>query len=126
MNLRTKESWKFVSIIISCLVFIILSGCSQEAKKERHWKRGESYFTENRFKEAIIEYKNVLQIDPKNANARYKLGLAFLRTGELREAFSELSKSVELDQDLIDARLHLGNLYLLSRDPQKAREQTES
>jgi tetratricopeptide (TPR) repeat protein len=87
------------------LIIFVLSGCGQEAKKERHWKRGEQYFTENKFKEAIIEYKNVLQIDPKNVKTRYKLGLSHLRVGQFRDAFSEFSKCVELDQDLIDARL---------------------
>src|SRR4030042_6344275 len=114
--------------IFFAIFWFIVSGllnCSQEAKKERHLKRGEKYFSENKFTEAIIEYKNVLQIDPKDANARYRLGLSHLRAGHLREAFSELSRSVELNQDLIDARLQLGNLYLLSRDPRKAREEAE-
>jgi Tfp pilus assembly protein PilF len=45
---------------------------AQEAKKGRHWKRGEKYFLENKFREAVIEYKNVLQIDPNNAGAHHK------------------------------------------------------
>jgi len=116
---------KYVFLIILCLIFSGLAGCSTEAKKERHWGRGEKYFAENKFKEAIIEYKNVLQIEPGDVKARYKLGLAHLKVGQIREAYAEFSKSVELDPNLVDAGLQLGNLYLLSRDIPKAREQAE-
>jgi tetratricopeptide (TPR) repeat protein len=125
MNLKKRKSLAviFISLV---LVFSMGSlGCSKEAKKERHWNRGEKYFSENKFKEAIIEYKNVLQIEPKDSKARYKLGLSHLKTGQFREAFSELSKTVELDGNISDARLQLGNLYLVSRNAQKAREQAE-
>src|SRR4030042_2131502 len=125
MNLSNKRRLVFTLIILCCFIFSGLSGCSKEAKKAKHWKRGEKYFSQNKFREAIIEYKNVLQLDPKDAPCRYKLGLSHLRAGQLREAFSEFSKSVELNQDLVEARLQLGNFYLLSRNNQKAREQAE-
>ncbi len=125
MELSRNRASKTIWVILFCFALLVLIGCSQEAKKERHWRRAEKYFSENKFREAIIEYKNVLQIDPNSAAARHKLGLAFLRTGQFREAFGELSKSVELDPELIDARIQLGNLYLLSRDGPKAREQAE-
>ena len=79
----------------------------------------------NRFREAIIEYKNVVQIDPKDAKVHNKLGLSHLKVGQLREAFFEFTKSVEFNPDLLDARIQLGNLYLLSKDPKKAREQAD-
>ncbi len=113
----SNATWR--KVVYLTLFFFILSGllaCSKEAKREKHWKRGEKYFSENKFREAIIEYKNVLQLDPKDAKVRYKLGLSHMRVGQFREAFSEFLKSVELNQDQIDARLQLGNLYLLSRD----------
>jgi tetratricopeptide (TPR) repeat protein len=79
---QTQNKWLRMSLIILfCFIVSGLISCSQEAKKECHWKRGEKYYSENKFKEAIIEYKNVIQIDPQNANAHYKLGLALLRTG---------------------------------------------
>ena len=126
MDFQSKrKQGLLIFIIISCVFFSGTVGCSQEAKKERHWKRGEKYFSENKFREAIIEYKNVVQIDPKDAKARYKLGLSHLRAMQFREAYSEFLKTVELDSDMIEPRLQLGNLYLLSRSPQKAREQAE-
>jgi len=105
MNLKKNKKFNIILSIFLCLIFIVFAGCSKEAKKERHWKRGEKYFLENKFKEAIIEYKNVIQIDPQNAKARYKLGLSLLSVGQFREAFAEFSKFVDIDKDFIDARI---------------------
>ena len=113
INLPGGKRAGIIYAILFLFIFAGLTGCSKEAKKEKHWKRGEKYFAENKFKEAIIEYKNVLQIDPKDSNVRYRLGLSHLRVGQFREAFSEFSKCVELNQDQMDARLYLGNFYLL-------------
>ena len=74
--LPSHKGRKFIFLICLCFLFVAMISCSKEAKKERHWGRGEKYFAENKFKEAIIEYKNVLQIDPADVKARYKLGLA--------------------------------------------------
>ena len=126
MSLRFRPGTGALLLLLSFFLLSSLSGCSQEAKKERHLRRAEKYFTAGQFQEAIIEYKNVVQIDPKDALARYKLGLSHLQVGQLREAYSEFSKSVELNPGLLEARFQLGSLYLLSRDLNKAKEQAES
>jgi len=101
-----------VPILITLIVVAFLTagflGCSQEAKLARHWKKAEKYISENKINEAIIEYKNVVQLNPKDAQAHYKLGLAYLRVRNPQAAFSEFSKSVNLDPNLNDARLQLG------------------
>jgi Flp pilus assembly protein TadD len=91
-------------LLLGALI-LSLAGCSQEAKKERHWGRAEKYFSKNQYKEAIIEYRNVLQISPNDAKARYKLGLSHFRIGQLREARAEFERSVEIDLGMVDARL---------------------
>ena len=119
---------KLITVLsIFALIVLILgvSGCSKEAKKERHRKKAETYFSENKFNEAVVEYKNVIQIDPNDARAHYQLGLALTRVGRMREAFDSFLKSVELDQGFIDARLQLGTFSLLSKDIKMAREQAE-
>ena len=65
MQSYRKRFWILGSLVLFCIFFLMLSGCSPEAKRERHWKKGEQYFSENKMQEAILEYKNVIQIDPK-------------------------------------------------------------
>jgi len=71
----TYERKRFSALVCSVLFFaffLALSGCSKEAKMERHWKKGEQYFSENKPREAVLEYKNVLQLEPKHVKAHYK------------------------------------------------------
>ena len=120
---------------IGCLVLSIcaigLTNCTQlsaEEKKAKHQERGRAYFDEGKYQEALIEFKNVVQLDPKNAKAYHQLALIHLKLGgmpDLRSAFGELSKAVELDPSIHDAQLKLGEFYLLSQQPQEAKKRAE-
>ena len=125
MNHTRKRLSLLLYLLFVCTLFLSLSGCSTEAKKERHWKKGEQYSSENKLPEAILEYKNVIQLDPKDTKARFKLGLTYLKAGLVREAYAEISKTVELDPGMIDAQNQLGYLYLLGGDRKKAKERAE-
>ena len=126
--MKADHKWRCLVACSAILLALCLAfaGCTKEQKMERHWKKGEKYFTENKLKEAILEYRNVVQLEPNNAKARYKLGLAYLRMGRLREAYGEILKTVEIDPQMLEARNQLGGLYLLSGDRAKAREQAEA
>jgi len=123
------------ALAATVLVALALSwtgaGCSAwsaDAKKAKHRERGLAYFQSQQYQEAVIEYKNVVQLDPKDADAHYHLALSYLRLGgmtELQQAFVELKQTVEIDPANRDAQIKLGELYLLSRDPKKARERAE-
>ena len=118
---------------LGCILLVTpaLGGCdwsSPEEKKAKHRERATSYFEKNQFHEALIEYRNVAQIDPKDADAHYRLALTYLKLGgltNLQQAFAEINKTVELDKTDQDAQLKLGEIYLLGNEPVKAREQAE-
>ena len=113
------------------LVTPALGGCdgsSPEVKKAKHRERAMSYFEKGQYQEALIEYRNVAQIDPQDPDAHYRLALTYLKLGgipNLQGAFAELSKTVELDKMNQDAQLKLGELYIIGNEPKKAREQAD-
>ena len=125
MNCERKRVLCLVYSVILLTLLLALFACSKEAKIERHWKKGEQYFLKNKPQEALLEYKNVLQLNPRHAKAHYKVGLIYLSMKMFREAYAEVSKAIELDPEMIDARNQIGQLYLLSGDRKKAREQAE-
>ncbi|MFQ5544248.1 MAG: tetratricopeptide repeat protein, partial [Nitrospiria bacterium] len=108
------------------LFLIILTGCSSaESKKAKHLARAEDYIQEEKFPEAIIEYRNAIQIDPEDAETQYKLGIAHLKIGDLphiRQAFAALNTSLEMNPGNTDAHLKIGMLHTLAGDYKKAIE----
>ena len=115
---------------IPCLM-LVMANCTQmtaEEKKATHYERGMAYFDEGKYQEAVIEFKNVIQIDPKDANGHYQLALSHLKIGgitDMQLAYGELTKTVDLDPSNQDAQLKLGELFLLGRKPAEARERAE-
>ena len=112
-------------------VLLFATGCMQlsaEEQKAEHLKRAKAFVEAEKYPEALIEYKNVVQIDPKDADSHYQLAQIYMKLGEgshLQEAFSALSRTVELDPTIQDAQLKLGEFYLMARKSEKAREHAD-
>ena len=117
--------------LLGIFITLILGSCdgfSPESKKAKHLQQGQSYFDKQQYREALIEFQNVVQLDPKDADTHYRLALTHLKLGgttNLQGAFAELSRTVELDKTNRDAQLKLGELYLRGNEPAKAREQAD-
>ncbi|MDH5641953.1 MAG: tetratricopeptide repeat protein, partial [Nitrospira sp.] len=123
-----SSKWLRALCVIITLVSVSCTGSSPEAKMAAHLEQAEQYFKNHKYQEAIIEYRNVIQLDDKHANAHYQLALAYLKLGgipNLQAAFGALNRTVELDKTNHDAQLKLGELLLLGNDPAKARERAE-
>src|SRR3989442_13670809 len=103
----------------------LAAGCarSPEAKKVRHLERGDKYFSKAEYREAVIEYANVLQLDQANPRAIRQLALAHYQLGQMGQAFPYLVKAQELDPGDADVRLKLGGIYLVTGQPAEARQQ---
>ena len=90
--------------ILALLLAAALACQSDEAKIAEHLERGEEYAEEKKYAEAVIEYKNVLQIDPNHADAHYGLAQAYLQNDQAREGYWELRETVRLDPKNRDAK----------------------
>lgn len=117
--------------IFYALIVLTFLGCdwtSPEAKKAKHREQAASYVEKGQLQEALIEYRNVVQAAPDDADAYYRMALIHLRLGgltDIQRAFAELSRSLELNKNNHDAQIKLGELYLLGNEPAKAREQAD-
>ena len=57
------------------LVLGIASGCGgAQTRKAAHMEKGRAYLAAQNYPKARIEFQNALQIDPKDAKARYEVG----------------------------------------------------
>src|SRR2546422_4803804 len=98
---------------------------SPEAQKARHLEHGDRYVQREQFREAIIEYRNVLRFDQNNGHAMRQLGLAHYQLGELAQAYQYLLKAQELAPHDLNVRLKLGTIYALSGKLAEARAEAE-
>jgi tetratricopeptide (TPR) repeat protein len=91
-----------------------------EDRANAYLQRGMELFKQGDLVRAKLEFKNVLQIDPKKAQAWYLLAQIEEKQGNFREAFGDYSKMVELDPGNAAARLKRGAILLAAGQLDKA------
>ncbi|MGH9579716.1 MAG: tetratricopeptide repeat protein, partial [Terriglobales bacterium] len=96
------------------LLLLLVAGCTRDpnVKKREYVESGDRYFAGRQYREAVIQYSNALQVDPRDAPAHYKLAQSHLRLGSAVAAFNELMRTVDLDPQNWKAQVDLGNLLL--------------
>ena len=97
----------------------LLASCSRDpnVRKQKYFDSGEKYFAEGRYREAIIQYSNAVQIDPRFVGAHAQLAQAYLKIGDSSHAFQELNRTVELAPNNYRAQIDLTNLLISVRNP---------
>jgi tetratricopeptide (TPR) repeat protein len=122
MSLR-KIAIRIVTLLLAAL---ILAGCGAEGRKAKYLERGKNYINEEKYDKAAVELKNVLQIDPKHAEAYFLIARIEEERRNYERAFGYYNKAVELNPDYLEARAKLALFYLLSGNIAKASEMTEA
>ena len=87
---------KFVKASLYLSIALAVSACSEQASVESHLEKAKSYLTQNKVNESIIELKNAIRADNKNAEARFLLGKTYLNLGDGLAAVKELERAQSL------------------------------
>lgn len=111
---------RLVLVIIASTILLSCGGA--EERKAKYLERGKNYIAENNYDKAVVELKNVLQIDPKYAEAYFLLGEIAEKKNDVAKAFSNYSKVVELNPDHVGARVKLAKIYFSVGQVDKAEE----
>ena len=111
-KLRTKK------IIFAVSIAIALAACgSSEERAEEHYQRALELVAEGDYDRAIVEFRNVFQINGSHRDARHKLAEVLLEHKKnTRGAYSHYLRLVEQYPDDLKARIALSNLAFLTRD----------
>lgn len=114
---------KYLRLFLVLTVTAILLSCGgAEERKAKYMERGNAYLADKNYDKAIIEFKNVLQIDPKYAEAYYRLGEVQEKKDDIAKAYGNYSKAVELNPDHYKARAKLARIYFSAGQIDKADE----
>ena len=87
---------------------------------------GAKYFSNSKYQEAIIQFKNAIQIDPKFAAAHYELARAYLAARNSQAAYREFNQTIGLDPSNQDAKLNVARLLLQIRQYPEAEKITRT
>jgi tetratricopeptide (TPR) repeat protein len=119
--LRTARSVALASIVITMAV--VISGCGgAKSRLASHMKRGQDYFQNGDYAKAGVEFRNAMQIDPKDAQARVMAAETQEKLGQLRGAYGLLQSVIADHPDNIAAQTALGRLLITAGDPKQGLE----
>ncbi len=102
----------FVALLV---VTVSLTACGgAQSRFAAHMKRGQSYFAQGDYTKASIEFRNALQIEPKNVAARLAAGHAAEKLQKPRDAYGLYQSVVDSQPDNVRARQDLARLLVYS------------
>ncbi|HME12794.1 MAG TPA: tetratricopeptide repeat protein [Candidatus Acidoferrum sp.] len=100
------------------------AGCSRDpnVRKQKFLQQGNADFAKGRYPEAAISYGRAIQLDPKFAEAHFKLAQTYLKQGSLAAGYQELMRTVALQPENWDAQLDIAKMYLAGGKAQDAKD----
>jgi tetratricopeptide (TPR) repeat protein len=112
-------------ILIFTLIAALSLGCSRDpnVRKQKYFASGQQYFQQGKYQEAAIQFSNATDIDPRFAEAHYRLAQTYLKLQDWNRAYQELNRTVELQPENYPAHLDLANLLIQGRDFKGAQTQ---
>jgi tetratricopeptide (TPR) repeat protein len=90
------------------------------AAAEELFERGKSYFDDKKFEEALMDFSELVRLEPDNADYHAWLARTFLNMGKLAEALAPANQALELDPLCQLAYRVRGGIHLRNKEYQKA------
>lgn len=102
---------------------VVLAGCSgAQARKHEFMQQGREFLAHGQYQKARVEFRNALQIAPKDADVRYFNGLVSEKLGDIVPAAQFYQGAIDVRADDVEARARLARLFFLYGDAKKALE----
>jgi tetratricopeptide (TPR) repeat protein len=115
-NFTNLHSGKWVWMVAWALS---IAACSRSP--EKYLASGDKYFKAGKYDEAILQYRNAVQLNSKLAKAHYQLALAYLAKHSDGNAYKELQQTVDLDPGNTEAQLQFASMLIAGKKFDEAR-----
>jgi tetratricopeptide (TPR) repeat protein len=108
-------------------LIVLLAACaSPEEQAAAYLEEAQALYDAGDLVQAQLELRNALQIEPRNARARYLFALINEREEDFGKAIGNLIMAIEADPELLPARVKLGNYFAVGQQVEEALEQSEA
>jgi len=116
---RRSRGPAFVLVLV---IAFASSGCrSPEQKFRAHMERGQLYRQQGKLNEALLEYRNALQLNPKSADVNFEIAQVLSADQKYSEALFYYREAYRLDPKRLDAGMAEASLLIIaSPDEAKA------
>jgi tetratricopeptide (TPR) repeat protein len=101
--------------LVPVLVLLAALGACRKQTADDHAKKAEAYLAQSQPKNAIVEYRLALQVDPKRGDIRTKLADLYMKNQDLADALKEYVRAADLLPNDAQAQVKAGNLLLVAR-----------
>ncbi len=108
-----ERSWATIVVLSAALT----ASChrSPHVANQEYLKSGDAFVGQKKYAEAVIQYRNAVQQDPRSGEARRKLAAVSLIQGDLATSYREAIRAADLLPQNANAQLDAGQLLLLTR-----------
>lgn len=111
------------TLALVLLMASALAACGgAEDRKAAYMEKGQALYDAGDFDKARLEFKNVLQIDPKDIPSRFMLAQTLEKTQDWRGAAGHYLGVIEADPTHREALSRMGQIYLLGRNTEEAKK----
>ncbi len=114
----------FLALLIVAFTGIACSKDPEVAKRE-YLRSGDTYAAEGKHKEAIIEYRNAVQQDPRFGEARFKLAQSYEKVEDPTKAFGEYIRAADLLPNDVKAQTKAASMLLMARQWEDAQARAD-
>src|SRR5207248_2241497 len=98
-----------VIVVLSCA--ISFESCrNPRALAAQHLQRGDRYAQQQKYEEALIEYRGAVQANPRSGESQKKLGQTYLRLAAPANALAAYVRAADLLPEDVEAQLAAGHL----------------
>lgn len=114
--------FRFGSLAVA-VVCLLTVGCGgAQSRLVAHMERGQAYYAQGNYSKANVEFRNALQIAPKDVTARLMTAKTAERLGQPGAAVGLYQSVVDSTPDNVEARTNLARLFVFGGVPARGLE----
>jgi tetratricopeptide (TPR) repeat protein len=121
--------WRLVRHACAVLVLAAFAAaCSEdpEQAKQQYFESGNRYFAEGKYQEALVQFRNALQRDPRFGEAHLRLAATYEQLGDGRNAMREYVRAADALPQSLEAQIKAASYLLLARQFEDVRARAQA